>query len=79
MLFDQLATMAQAAAAGLGVALLPTFLFEEEVDSGKLVHALSVGMQSKGRYFMVWPPDRAMYPPLVAFRDWLLTDTAADR
>ncbi len=44
-----------------------------------LVFTGGIGMHSKERYFIVWPPDRAMYPPLVAFRDWLLADTAADR
>ncbi|MGO7741122.1 LysR substrate-binding domain-containing protein, partial [Rhizobium johnstonii] len=37
MLFDQFATAAQAEIAGLGVALLPTFLMQEEIRRGDLV------------------------------------------
>lgn len=79
MLFDQFATVAQVARAGLGVALLPIFLIEEELRSGQLVRALDLPMKSAEAYFLAWPVDRATHPPLVAFRDWILNETAADR
>lgn len=79
MLFDQFATVAQVARAGLGVALLPTFLIEEELKTGQLVRALDLPMKSAEAYFLAWPVDRAQHPPLIAFRDWILNETAADR
>jgi LysR family glycine cleavage system transcriptional activator len=79
MYFDQFATVAQAAIAGVGVALLPSFLIQEELTSGKLVYALNLPMESSERYYVVWPAERATHPPLVAFRDWLVTETTADR
>lgn len=79
MYFDQFATVAQAAMVGIGVALLPTFLIQEELASGKLVRALDFPMESTDRYYLVWPPERSTHPPVVAFRDWLLAETAADR
>ncbi|MFD2263196.1 LysR family transcriptional regulator [Lacibacterium aquatile] len=79
MLFDQFATAAQAAVAGLGVALLPTFLIQEELQTGKLVRAVDLPMRSSEAYYLVWPHERAAYPPLAAFRDWILTETRPDR
>lgn len=79
MLCDQFATLAQVARAGLGVALLPVFLIEEELRTGQLVRALDLPMESAESYHLAWPPERAAHPPLVAFRDWLLAETAADR
>ncbi|MDU6667805.1 MAG: LysR substrate-binding domain-containing protein, partial [Bradyrhizobium sp.] len=79
MVFDQFATAAQAAMAGLGVALLPTFLIEEELASRKLVRAINLPMESPERYYLVWPSERAAYPPLRAFREWLIAVTAPDR
>lgn len=79
MLFDQFATAAQAAEAGLGVALLPDLLIQEELRSGQLVPALDRPMRSQGSYHLAWPTDRATYPPLVAFREWILEQTSADR
>jgi LysR family transcriptional regulator, glycine cleavage system transcriptional activator len=79
MLFDQFATLAQATVAGLGVALLPTFLIEEELASGKLVRALDLPIQSTNAYYLVWPAERLFYPPLAAFRDWILAETAQYR
>ena len=78
MLFDQFATVAQAAVAGLGVALLPRFLIEEELASGKLALALDLPLQSDAAYWLVWPADRGDYAPLIAFRDWLVAAAAAD-
>jgi LysR family glycine cleavage system transcriptional activator len=79
MVFDQFATAAQAAIAGLGVALLPTFLIRDELASRKLVRAINLPMESPERYYLVWPSERAKYPPLAAFREWLVAETAPDR
>ena len=79
MLFDQFATASQAAMAGLGVALLPEFLIEEELASGRLVKAIDLPMRSAESYFLVWPNERAAHPPLQVFRDWILKETEMHR
>ena len=73
MLLDQFATAAQAATAGVGIALLPKFLIERELANGDLVHALPgcPEMESAERYYLAWPSSRTDYPPLQVFRDWL--------
>lgn len=77
MLIDQFATVAQAATAGLGVALLPRFLFEGEFARGDLVTALDAPVESVGRYYLAWPTRRESYPPLQAFRDWIRREAAS--
>ncbi len=79
MLFDQFTTLFEAAAAGLGVALLPDFLFADDLRSGRIVQALPMPLQSNDAYHLCWPDDRSAYRPLAVFRDWLLEETAADR
>ncbi len=74
MLFDQFATASQAAIGGLGVALLPTFLIQDELQRGELVPAVDRPMQSAQRYYLAFPRERAAYPPLVAFRDWIVKE-----
>ena len=71
MMFDQIATMAQATVHGIGFALLPEFLIENELATGRLVPALSLPMKSVGSYWLVWPDTRGGYPPLERFREWL--------
>jgi LysR family glycine cleavage system transcriptional activator len=73
MLFDQFATAAQAAMVGLGVALLPEFLIEDEIASGRLVVPLNARMRSDEAYYLCWPREHGQHRPLVAFRDWLRT------
>jgi LysR family glycine cleavage system transcriptional activator len=72
MLFDQFATAAQAAISGLGLALLPEFLIQDELTRGDLVRALDLPMQSTEQYYVVWPAGRSSYAPLVAFRQWIV-------
>ncbi|BCH35691.1 LysR family transcriptional regulator [Mesorhizobium sp. L-8-10] len=77
MLFDQFATMTQAAIAGLGVALLPEYLAEPEIAEGRLVSLFTPAVSSVGAYWLVWPKARANYLPLEAFRAWLAAETSA--
>lgn len=72
MVFEQIATIAQATVAGLGLALLPRFLIENELRRGELQVVLDLPLKSSFAYYLVTPTDRADYAPVVAFRHWLL-------
>lgn len=77
MMFDQFATMAQAAIHGLGVALLPTFFAEPYLRDGQLMLASAQTTQSIGNYYLVWPKDRDDGAALTSFRHWLAGQTQA--
>ncbi len=70
--FEQFAMVAQAAAAGLGMAIVPRFLVEEEIAAGRLAVAFDRPIESRQAYWLVYPEARAERPALVAFREWLL-------
>jgi DNA-binding transcriptional LysR family regulator len=75
MLFDQFATLIQAAIHGMGLALVPTFLIRRELDEGRLAPIFGPAVPALGAYYLVWPravPERA---PLRSFRAWLSTDS----
>lgn len=76
MLFDQFAPMIQAVIHGLGVALLPEFLAKPELADGRLVEVHGGPVRGEGSYYLVWPSVGAWYPPLQAFRDWLVAEAA---
>jgi len=78
MVFDQFATMMQAAIHGLGLALLPEFLAGEAVADGRLVALAPPAATGQGSYHLVWPLARAGWPPLAAFRAWIAREAAAD-
>lgn len=75
MVVDQFAVAAQAAIAGLGVALLPRFLIESELAHGDLVLAVDRPVETPESYYLAWPLSRENHPPLKAFRDWIRTQT----
>ncbi|WP_431854795.1 LysR substrate-binding domain-containing protein [Azospirillum sp.] len=77
MHFEQFATTAQAAVAGLGVAMLPTLLVEAELRLGALVPALDRPYRGSRAYHLVHPEGRGGYPPFAAFRRWLLAEARA--
>lgn len=79
MLFDQFATVAQAAISGIGVALMPRFLVREEFARGDLVPALNLPIRSSESYHLAWPSSRSTYPPLLAFRKWVVDEVRRDR
>lgn len=80
MRFEQVATLAQAAVAGMGLALMPPFLIRPELDSGALV-VLGEEVPSGFGYYFVEPepaPGQRAKPAVAQFRDWLLTEIARD-
>jgi DNA-binding transcriptional LysR family regulator len=68
---DQFSTIMQMALHGMGVALLPDYLVEQELATGRLVPLCGGPVTMRGAYFLVWPEGRAQAPALAAFRGWL--------
>lgn len=70
-IYDQFSTITQAALHGLGVALLPDFLVEQELATGRLRSAFGDKTLISGSYYLVWPVQNGRDPALRTFRDWL--------
>ena len=70
--FEQFAMVAQAAVAGLGLAIVPRFLVEDELKSGALTIPIEQPIESKQAYWLVYPEQKKDRPALKAFREWLL-------
>lgn len=63
--------LAQAAMQGMGVALIPPFLIQEELDGGRLVVPLRHAHASDRSYYLIVPERKAESAALAALRDWL--------
>ncbi|MBR3192469.1 LysR family transcriptional regulator [Bosea sp. (in: a-proteobacteria)] len=68
--FDSSIALAEVAAAGEGVALVPALLFSRYFDDGRLVRPFPVEV-SLGSYWLTWLQSRSLTPAMLAFRDWL--------
>ena len=77
MVFDQFATMQQAAIHGLGVALLPRFLIDADLAAGRLVPVWGGPVRAAGSYWLVWPRHAAGNAALEAFRLWIAAEAQA--
>lgn len=77
--FEHFMMLAQAAAAGAGVALVPRFLVEPELSEGTLVCPFDVALQSRHAYYLVYPYGRLNQPSFTMFREWLLDEARAYR
>lgn len=73
--FEQFAMVAQAAAAGLGVGMIPQFLIDDELASGRLEVLFPHSLLSNGAYYLVYPEHKAEAPLVRSFRDWLINQT----
>lgn len=69
--FDSSLALAEAAAQGAGVALLPQRLFTRELQQGRLVQAFDTEI-ALGAYWLTRLKSRPAGAAMVAFRDWLL-------
>ncbi|MER9593025.1 LysR family transcriptional regulator [Mesorhizobium australicum] len=70
--FDQFNMIIEAAVAGMGFALLPRYLIEEELRSGKLSIVLPRPITTDNSYFVVRPEGKGDNPTASAFQAWLL-------
>jgi len=73
--FDSSVTMAEAAAQGAGVALLPVAMFEPELSLGRLVQPFDVEV-SIGSYWLTSLKSKAETDAMRAFRLWIAAEAA---
>lgn len=69
--FDSSLTMAEAAAQGAGIALLPVRMFARELQQGRLVRPFEAEV-SNGRYWLTRLKSRPVTQAMLAFNTWLL-------
>jgi LysR family glycine cleavage system transcriptional activator len=72
--FEQFGMVTAAAAAGLGVALAPSFLVEDEVESGRLIVLFDRSLVTSSAYYLAIPEGGGGSPALRQFTDWLVAE-----
>jgi len=73
-IYENSAMIARAAVAGLGIALLPRFLVEEELATQRLVVLFDTFLHAKASYFLIIPEARASSRAIRLFADWLIAE-----
>jgi DNA-binding transcriptional LysR family regulator len=69
----------QVATAGIGAAIVPTFLAKQELDLSALVPLFTPHVNDRRGDYLVYPIERATYPPVMAFRDWIVAEFAREK
>lgn len=70
--FDQFSLVIEAALHGMGVALLPHYLIEDELLSGQLNIVFDRPMSTENSYYVVLPEARQDNPIARAFQHWMI-------
>ena len=71
--FDQFSMIIEAALRGLGVALLPSYLIENELDAGSLRIAFDLPLTTENNYYVVLPEGGRENRLARTFQDWMLS------
>lgn len=74
--FDQFSMMIGAVQANMGVALLPSYLIEDDIRAGTLVPVFDLPMATEFSYYVVLPENRQHNVVANAFKDWLLSQVS---
>ncbi|HSV48592.1 MAG TPA: LysR family transcriptional regulator [Ramlibacter sp.] len=69
--FELFSMLTEAAIHGLGVALIPSFLIEDELRRGLLVEVGAQFRWSDRAYYLIYPEGKSENAAFVPFRDWL--------
>lgn len=67
-----LSMLIAAVRSNLGVALLPRFAIQHDLDSGDMVIPCDVPIRTGNRFIMTWQEEKSDSPHLQQFREWLL-------
>lgn len=70
--YEHFLMLAQACAAGAGVALIPSFLIQPELEAGTLVIPFARPLSTEQAYYLVYPAGALGVGPLAQFRDWMV-------
>ncbi|MBS1165562.1 MAG: transcriptional regulator [Proteobacteria bacterium] len=70
--FEHFFMLTEAAAAGLGIALIPLFMIEEELASGRLVQALPTIMRPPSAYHLLYDREEERTRSVRLFEAWIL-------
>ncbi|UJF24257.1 LysR substrate-binding domain-containing protein [Suttonella sp. R2A3] len=71
LLFETFHMLIQAAIAGLGVALIPSFFLNHELESGQLQRIHTHVLESERGYFLAVPNAQTNNPGIITLRQWL--------
>ncbi len=78
MKINNSAAVLQAAAEGHGIALARSVMARDELISGRLIRLFpEITFRSPLAYYVVYRPELANNPKVVAFRDWLVNEAGA--
>lgn len=69
--FDTFYMTLRAACAGCGVALVPKFLAEDELQSGRLIIPWAFSLKSRNAYYLAYPEHKSEVPKVTGFVEWI--------
>ncbi|OLL31029.1 LysR family transcriptional regulator [Burkholderia sp. SRS-W-2-2016] len=69
--FELFSMQTEAAIQGMGVALIPRLLIEDELQRGALVPVEQYDYLSDRSYYLIYPEQKADAAPLGVFREWI--------
>lgn len=70
--FEQFSMLIEAAVLGMGVALIPDVLVQQELNDGRLLAPCGSPDPSDRAYYLVWPEATALPSAVQQLRDWLV-------
>jgi len=71
--------LSQAAASGMGAALIPRFFIEDQLKAGTLVIPFEAPFVSPYSYYLLTPKSSSLPRKSALFIDWLLSEFAPYR
>ncbi|WP_120631435.1 LysR substrate-binding domain-containing protein [Ruegeria sp. EL01] len=73
--FSQTTMVIEATLAGIGLAVVPVFMIEEQLADGRLHLPFGAPVASGAGYYAVYPETRRPSTPVRLFRDWIMSET----
>ena len=77
--FELFSMATEAAIHGIGVALVPRFLVDDELQRGLLIEIVKHTYASERSYYLIYPETKSENTVLALFREWLGQEAALYR